>query len=293
MKLIHYVVNGERKYGFLVGGRIIVSDLISEILGIDLPKDILDFILRWSEININLTLLKGFEELLEGSILLQNLERILAPITHPPKIICLGLNYSTHTKEWKVKPPSEPIVFMKPRTTIIGPFDDIFSPSITKELDYEVELAVIIGKECKRISEYEASEYILGYMVLNDITARDLQRREKQWFMGKGMDTFAPIGPWIVTKDELNLNNLRLTTKVNGMLRQDGSTRDMIFKVDYLISWLSKGITLEPGDIISTGTPSGVGAYMDPPSFLKEGDVIEANIEGIGSLRNKIKFEKI
>ncbi|MCP8311029.1 MAG: fumarylacetoacetate hydrolase family protein [Candidatus Methylarchaceae archaeon HK02M1] len=220
-------------------------------------------------------------------------KKILAPVTHPPKIICLGLNYKTHAIEWEVNPPSKPIVFMKPRTTIIGPYDDIVSPSIAKKLDYEVELAVVIGKKCKRVSEDKASDFILGYMVLNDVTARDLQRREKQWFMGKGLDTFAPTGPWIITKDELNVDNLRLTTRVNGELRQDGSTRDMIFKVDYLVSWLSKGITLEPGDIISTGTPSGVGAYMNPPSFLEEGDIVEVNIEGIGGLRNRVKFEKV
>ncbi|MCP8304280.1 MAG: fumarylacetoacetate hydrolase family protein [archaeon] len=293
MKLVHYREGRERKYGFLVGKRIMGSELASKIFGIDLPKDISDFILSWSRLNNDLALVKGLEDHLQEGIPLERVKKILAPITHPPKIICLGLNYKTHAMEWKVPPPSEPIVFMKPRTAIIGPYDDIVSPSITKKLDYEVELAVVIGKECKRISEDKASDYILGYMVLNDITARDLQRREKQWFMGKGLDTFAPIGPWIVTKDELNVDNLRLTTRVNGERRQDGSTRDMIFKVDYLISWLSKGITLEPGDVISTGTPSGVGVYMNPPSFLKEGDIVEVSIEGIGSLRNRVRFEKI
>jgi len=282
----------ERNYGFLIGERIISNELISKIFSIDLPTDISDFILNWSSIKNNLAIVDGFENYLHKGIPLKKIGKMLAPVIQPPKIICLGLNYKSHTIEWKSTPPSEPLVFMKPRTTIIGPYDDIVSPSLTEKLDYEVELAVIIGKKCKRISRDEASDFILGYMVLNDVTARDIQSKEKQWFMGKGLDTFAPTGLWIVTKDELDVDDLRLTTRVNGEVRQDGSTKDMIFKIDYLIYWLSKGLTLEPGDIISTGTPSGVGMYMTPPSFLKEGDIVEVNIEGIGSLRNRVKFEK-
>ena len=291
MKLVQISESGKKKYGLVVGEKFIDSKSLAEVLNTDLPEDFSEFIQSWARLENSLQMAeKHLPYLTQGGLPLERV-RILAPVIHPPKIICLGLNYATHVNESNANPPSEPIVFMKPRTTIIGPYDDIVSPSITDQLDYEVELAVVIGKDCRRISENVALDYVLGYMVLNDVTARDLQRREKQWFRAKGLDTYAPTGPWIVTKDELNIDNLQLTTKVNGDLRQDGSTKDMIFKVNFLISWLSQGMTLEPGDIISTGTPSGVGVFMKQPTFLKEGDTVEAEVEGIGSLRNRVRFE--
>ena len=291
MKLVQISDAGKKKYGLVAGEKFIDSKYLAEVLNTDLPEDFSEFIQSWARLQNSLQMAEEHLSHPTQDGLPLDRVRILAPVIHPPKIICLGLNYATHVNESNANPPSEPIVFMKPRTTIIGPHDDIVSPSITHQLDYEVELAVVIGKECKRIGENDALDYVLGYMVLNDVTARDLQRRERQWFRAKGLDTYAPTGPWIVTKDELNIDDIRLTTKVNGELRQDGSTKDMIFKVKFLISWLSQGMTLEPGDIISTGTPSGVGVYMKQPTFLKEGDTVEAEVEGIGSLRNRVRFE--
>ncbi|WP_043933096.1 fumarylacetoacetate hydrolase family protein [Bacillus sp. EB01] len=218
---------------------------------------------------------------------------LLAPIPRPAKnVMCIGKNYAEHAIEMGSADdiPEHVMVFTKPPTAVIGPDKAIPSHSeITDQLDYEGELAVIIGKKGTGITKEEAKDYVFGYTILNDVTARDLQKRHKQYFLGKGLDGSAPMGPWIVTKDEIpHHGNLGIQTKVNGEIRQDSNTKHLIFPIEQLIEDLSKGMTLEPGDIIATGTPAGVGKGFKPPKFLKSGDTIEIMIEGIGVLKNTV-----
>jgi 2-keto-4-pentenoate hydratase/2-oxohepta-3-ene-1,7-dioic acid hydratase in catechol pathway len=215
-----------------------------------------------------------------------------APIPRPRKnIVCLGLNYLDHVEEGGAKPPEVPVFFTKAPTSVIGPNDDIIYPRATGMLDYEVELSLVLGKRGKYISRGEAYDYVAGYMVFNDVTARDLQRRHRQWFKGKSCDTFSPMGPCIVTPEEVgDPMNLNMWLKVNGEVRQSSNTGRMIFDIPEIISVLSDGMTLEPGDIIATGTPSGVG-MTDPNKLLRPGDIVEAGIEGIGTLRNRVVAE--
>jgi 2-keto-4-pentenoate hydratase/2-oxohepta-3-ene-1,7-dioic acid hydratase in catechol pathway len=221
-----------------------------------------------------------------------NLDRakILAPVASPPKIICLGRNYREHAEEQGVPVPTEPVIFMKPRTAIIGPEDSIVKPTFVNELDYEAELAVIIGKRGKNIPTEKAREHIFGYTCFNDVSARDIQFKDKQWTRGKSFDTFAPMGPCITTRNEIDdPNNLWIKTKVNGELRQNSSTRNMVFNVYQLVHELSRIMTLEPCDVIATGTPAGVGFATKPrPKFLSPGDTVEISIQNIGTLRNTV-----
>jgi 2-keto-4-pentenoate hydratase/2-oxohepta-3-ene-1,7-dioic acid hydratase in catechol pathway len=214
----------------------------------------------------------------------------LAPVSSPPKIICLGLNYRDHAEEAGADIPDEPIIFMKPRTAIVGPDEPIIRPNFVKELDYEAELAIVIGKKGKNISVSEAEKYVFGYTAFNDISAREIQFRDRQWTRGKSFDTFAPIGPCITTADQIgNPSNLNIRTRVNGELRQDSSTKNMVFNVYEVIHHISRVMTLEPCDIIATGTPAGVAVFMKPtPKFLSPGDLVEVEIENIGTLRNKV-----
>lgn len=219
--------------------------------------------------------------------------KFLAPIPRPRKnIFCVGKNYVEHAIEMGSKEdiPEHVMVFTKAPTTVIGHTDNILEHGeVTEQLDYEGELAVVIGKRGKGIKKEEALDYIFGYTILNDITARDLQKKHKQFFIGKSLDTSAPMGPWIVTKDSIpNPNELNITTMVNGEIRQKSNTKHFIFSIEEVIHVLSKGMTLEPGDIIATGTPAGVGKGFNPPRFLKGGDSIEIAVEGIGTLFNKV-----
>ncbi len=220
-----------------------------------------------------------------------NLPDKLDPPVNPRKLMCLGRNYAEHAKETGHTPPKEPVFFSKAPSATIGHGHDIIYPDIVTQLDYEVELAVIIGKEGKHISMENAWDYVAGYTIMNDVSARDHQfRYDQQWFVGKSFDTFAPIGPWIVDKYEIiDPNNLDLKTWVNGEIRQKSNTSYMIFKIDFLISFISNVLTLEKGDVISTGTPSGVAMGMNEQKFLKPGDVIEMEIENIGKLINTVK----
>jgi len=216
--------------------------------------------------------------------------KVLAPILSPPKIVCLGLNYRDHAAEARASLPDEPIIFMKPRTAVVGPDDAIVKPSFVKQLDYEAELAVVIGKKGKNIVVEEAEKHIFGYTCFNDVSARDIQFKDKQWTRGKSFDTFAPMGPYITTTDQIgDPTNLWVRAWVNGELRQNGSTSSMVFNVYQIVHELSRVMTLEPCDIIATGTPAGVGFAMKPePKFLKEGDIVEMEVEKIGKLRNKV-----
>ena len=220
-------------------------------------------------------------------------ERIGACVNKPGKFVAIGLNYSDHAKETGANPPSEPIVFMKATSSINGPNDDIEISKGSQKLDWEVELGIIIGKETKNISEEEAHESILGYCLVNDISEREWQiEKMGQWVKGKSHDTFGPIGPYIVTKDEISdVNNLNLSLDINGKRMQTGNSKTMIFNVYYLVSYLSKFMSLQPGDIITTGTPPGVGMGMKPQVFLKEGDNIRLSIDNLGEQNSKVVAE--
>jgi len=211
------------------------------------------------------------------------------PVTSPGKILAVGLNYAAHARETNAKLPESPLIFSKCTTALIGPGHDIRLPRISDKVDYEGELAVIIGRRATSVRADRAYEYVAGYSVMNDVTARDLQRREHQWVRAKGLDTFAPCGPWMVTRDEISdPNNLDIELRVNGEVRQKSNTSDLIFKVPELIEFITQDLTLRPGDIITTGTPSGVGFTMQPPIFLKAGDLVEITIEKIGTLVNPV-----
>jgi 2,4-diketo-3-deoxy-L-fuconate hydrolase len=220
--------------------------------------------------------------------------RLGSPLARPSKIVCIGLNYADHAKETNATPPAEPVIFMKATTAIVGPNDDIIIPKNSKKTDWEVELAVVIGKKASYVSEADAMDYVAGYVLHNDVSEREFQiERGGTWDKGKGCDTFAPIGPFFATKDEItDPHNLRLWLKVNGKTMQDGTTANFIFNIPHLVSYTSQFMTLLPGDIISTGTPAGVGLGMKPPVYLKAGDVVELGIDGLGEARQVVKAYK-
>ena len=210
------------------------------------------------------------------------------PIPDPDKIICLGLNYLSHAQEAGFKAPEVPILFAKFRNALTGPTGPICLPGLSEEIDYEGELAVVIGRQCKDIPEENALEYVAGYMAFHDVSARDLQFRSGQWLSGKALDTFAPCGPALVINEISDPQTLNIVTRLNGQTLQQSNTQHMIFSVARTISYISQLMTLEPGDIIATGTPEGVGFKRTPPIFLKGGDVVEVEIEKIGTLRNPV-----
>jgi len=216
--------------------------------------------------------------------------RLCAPIPRPGKIVAIGLNYRDHSLEQGVAPPSAPLFFAKFPTSVTGPHDPIVLPAGDPQVDYEAELAVIIGRRAKSVAEAEAMEYVGGYTVLNDVSARKWQFADKQWVRGKSCDTFCPIGPWLTTRDEVpDPHLLDITAHVNGVTLQDSNTSKLIFRIPQLIAYISASITLEPGDIIATGTPEGVGVFRKPPIFLKAGDIVEVEIAGLGRLRNPVQ----
>lgn len=215
--------------------------------------------------------------------------KLRAPIARPGKITCVGLNYADHAREQGIEPPSSPIFFLKGSNTICGPGDAVVIPPNTEQPDFEAEFAVVIGKPGRRIPEERAWDHVAGYMILHDVTARDMQHDDKQWFRGKSCDTFAPTGPWIVTKDEVpDPHNLRISLTLNGVTMQDSSTSNLIFKIPFLVSYLSQSVTWETGDLISTGTPPGVGVFRKPPVFLKSGDTMSVTVEKLGTLTNPV-----
>jgi 2-keto-4-pentenoate hydratase/2-oxohepta-3-ene-1,7-dioic acid hydratase in catechol pathway len=219
--------------------------------------------------------------------------KLLPPIQEVYKIICLAFNYTDQSNwvRFGRNPPSEPVIYLKPRTCLIGPTDDILCPKFVKQLDYEGELALAIGSKCKNVSTKESPEYIAGYFVLNDVSARDVQFIDKQYTRAKGFDTFGPCGPWLTTVDEtIDPCNLHITTKVNGDTRQDSSTANLVLKVNEIISKLSKVMTLEPGDIVSTGTPSGTALSLSSDlKYLRHNDIVEVEIEKIGKITNRVR----
>lgn len=216
--------------------------------------------------------------------------RIGCPVARPSKIICIGLNYSDHARETGMAIPAEPIIFMKSTTALSGPNDNIIIPKDSVKTDWEVELAVVMEKKASYVDESEAMNYVAGFALHNDVSEREFQlEKGGTWDKGKGCDSFAPIGPWLVTKDEIkNINDMRLWLKVNDTMMQDGTTANFIFNIPHLVSYTSRFMTLLQGDIISTGTPAGVGLGMKPPVYLKEGDIIESGIDGLGRAKQKL-----
>ena len=211
------------------------------------------------------------------------------PAVHPSKILAIGRNYVDHAIEGGAVPPQAPLIFNKLPNSLSAHNAPIVLPTISQRVDYEAELAVVIGRRAKRVSEADALDYVFGYTLINDVSARDLQFGDGQWTRGKGLDTFAPLGPFITTRDEIaDVQTLKIEGHLNGQVMQSSNTGKMIFQVAYLVSYLSQGMTLEPGDVIATGTPEGVGAFRDPPVLLKPGDVYEVEIEGLGTLRNPV-----
>lgn len=291
MKIVKYQYKGKENYGIMQSEKLVCLTDLAKNYEIDLPNTIEDFIKSpTAEKNAERILAETTSSELDAFSIPISKARLLTPIVSPPKILCLGLNYASHVNETNEKRPDQPVVFMKPNTTVIGPNDKIIKRPFVEQLDYEAELAIVIGKQAKDIAISEAPNYVFGYTILNDVSARDFQFKGSQWTPGKSFDTFAPIGPCITTRKQVpNINNLAIKTWVNGELRQDGNTRDMIFSVSEIIYHLSRIMTLKPCDIIATGTPSGVGMAMRPQKWLNVNDKVKIEIEGIGILDNTVE----
>ena len=274
-----------------------IGALISENEIVDLTSLVSKENLSATEILSFFNLENGFlekakTEIGQGNLPTLNREeiKICAPIPHPNKIICIGLNYRDHAEESGAEIPKSPIIFSKFSTCIIGSGEAILLPAKSVQVDYEAEFAVIIGRRAKNVSADDAMDYVFGYANFNDVSARDFQFADGQWVRGKSCDTFAPVGEYVVTKDEIaDPHNLRIQFRLNNKTLQDSNTGELIFKISELIEFLSQSITLEPGDIVATGTPPGVGFARKPPIFLKDGDTAEVEIEGLGILSNVVK----
>lgn len=292
MKLVSAVQNGDSFIGMVKDDSVINVSALAASMEKEMPYTLLEGVQQGEEFTSAVQALVNSAKASDYTYRLEEIQ-LLAPIPRPPKnVFCIGKNYRDHAIEMgsEADIPEDIMVFSKVPTAVIGHEEGIPSHSkVTDQLDYEGELAVVIGKTGTAISKAEAMDYVFGYTIINDITARDLQQKHKQFLLGKSLDGTCPMGPWIVHHSEIsNPENLMIETKVNGEVRQKGSTSDFIFDIRTMIAELSKGMTLEAGDIIATGTPAGVGKGMKPPVFLKAGDTIEITIEGIGTLRNEI-----
>lgn len=298
MRLLTYERDGSPRLGLLLEDRVVDAAEASLALGgPTLPDDMLVFIGQGAAAQERaqrvVEALSADREALKRSSRSLAETRLLAPIPRPRRnLVCAGLNYAEHAAESRVTQglPEHPVYFTKPPSTVIGPETPIpWHGHVSQRIDWEVELVAVIGRPGRDIPEERALEHVFGYTIGNDISARDLQSRHQQWYKGKGLDGFCPLGPWIVTSDELlDPQEVRLRLRVNGATKQNASTADMIFSVARLIAVLSLGMTLEPGDLLLTGTPSGVGFARQPPEYLQPGDVVEAEIDGIGLLRNVV-----
>ena len=280
MKLIRWGTEGEEKTG------VIINDVKYDTtaFGEDYDENFFE--------NDGLNRLEAFIAAQEGQLtVVSDEERLGSPIGRPSKLICIGLNYGDHARETGAALPPEPIIFMKSTTAVVGPNDDIVIPKKSVKTDWEVELAVVIGKKASYVEKEEALDYVAGYVLHNDVSEREFQlERNGTWDKGKGCDTFAPLGPFLATPSELgDVNQLRLWLSVNGEMMQDGNTSNFIFDVPFVISYISQFMTLLPGDVISTGTPAGVGLGFKPPVYLKPGDVVELGIDGLGSAKQLVK----
>lgn len=303
MRIITFQVNSQTRWGALKENQVIDLNLAYAMYLASrgqepqyLAQNVLDFIERgesaWDVARATLEFLG--DRVIEGVMFPLHKVKLLAPIPRPPAIIGIGLNYRDHARETGKPFPPVPILFAKLSSSVIGPYDPIHvHPDVTQRADYEAELGVVIGRRATRVQPAEALEYVFGFTVINDVSARDLQHGAEaggQWVRGKSLDTFCPMGPSIVTRDEVpDPQNLALYTRLNGQVLQDSNTREMIFSVRDLIAFISQGITLEPGVVIATGTPHGVGDARRPPIYLKKGDLVEIEVEGIGKLRNPVE----
>jgi 2-keto-4-pentenoate hydratase/2-oxohepta-3-ene-1,7-dioic acid hydratase in catechol pathway len=279
MKLIRWGAEGSEKTGVIIGD----NWYDTSALGLDYNEAFFA--------NNGLEQLAQFLKENEGKLeQISKEERLGAPIARPSKIVCIGLNYVDHARETNANIPAEPIIFMKSTTAMVGPNDDIIIPRNSVKTDWEVELAVVIGKKASYVEESEALHYVAGYALHNDVSEREFQiERGGTWDKGKGCDTFAPIGPFLATPDEVgDVDNLRLWLTVNGETMQDGNTKDFIFNVPNVVSYVSQFMTLLPGDVISTGTPAGVGLGFKPPIYLKPGDVVELGIDNLGTSKQRV-----
>ena len=285
MKIARLVRDGNETYGLVRDGNVATKDSIIMQTGVPLPFNIMDFLFEgWYD---------EIKDKISSTVFQDKLEMfsLLDPLPNPSKIICLTFNYPKHAKEQNYESTKEPVIFIKPRTTLCGTGSEIRCPNFVKQLDYEIELAIIIGKTCKNIDEISAKNYVFGYMVFNDVSARDIQMQDKQFTRGKSFDTFAPCGPWITTVDEItDVDNLQMITRINGRVRQNSSTNNMFINIPSIVSKLSKVMTLEKGDIITTGTPEGVALNNPDIPFLKNGDKIDMEIEKLGKIQNTVKF---
>lgn len=300
MKLLTYLTSdNEQRAAFIHNNKAVDLEDFGEVVNFPLPSTILELIDMGFEVIDEIHSLLGDVTEVELNEISYDLDeiQILAPIPKPRKnIIGIGLNYTEHvaesarTLDTTGKLPQKPIIFSKPPTTVTGPNTNILlNPKLTQQLDWEVELAVVIGKKGKYVAKENAMDYVFGYTIINDISARDC-RREGQWIVSKGQDTFAPMGPYLITKDEIeNPHNLNLSLKLNGVEKQNSNTKFMLFNINDLIEDLSTVFTIEPGDIIATGTPAGVGAGRNPQEWMKDGDVVECYVEKIGKLTNTVK----
>lgn len=280
MKLIRFGEAGAERPGLLLadGRKVAAPDFVADYNESFFSGDGLTRLREWVERDVG-----GAVEIPDGT-------RLGAAVARPSKIVCVGLNYRSHAEETHAAIPTEPVLFMKASSAWSGPFDDVEIPPGAEKVDWEVELAVVIGRKTKRVMESEALDFVAGYGIMVDYSERSWQKeRGGQWSKGKSSDTFAPFGPWLVTTDELpDAGNLPLNLKVNGQGMQDGSTSDLIFPVPHLISYISQFMTLLPGDVISTGTPSGVGAGRIPPLFLRPGDVVEVTVGSLGTQKQTL-----
>lgn len=284
MKLIRFGAEGKEKPGVQLdnGKRIDVSAFVSDYNEDFFGNEGIEKLSAWLNDNES-----ACPEINDS-------ERLGAPLARPSKIVCVGLNYAQHAAEAGMEIPKEPVLFFKSTTALVGPNDDVIIPKNSEKTDWEVELAIVIGKKASYVEEADAFDHIAGYVLHNDVSERAFQiERSGQWCKGKGCDTFAPVGPFIATKDEIkDPNNLNLWLKLNGETMQNSSTSDFIFNVQHVVSHISQFMTLLPGDIISTGTPFGVGLGLNPPVYLKEGDVMELGIEGLGVSKQNVKRYK-
>jgi 2-keto-4-pentenoate hydratase/2-oxohepta-3-ene-1,7-dioic acid hydratase in catechol pathway len=298
MRLVSYGDDSALRCGIETDNSIYDTSAIAHAAGLSLDYDTVDWTKTKEVIGAGdrvLRLLestaKGVKEsrLNSGIKLAPKNARLGPPVPDPDKIICLGLNYRDHAEEANLPVPKVPLLFAKFRNSLTGPVDEIELPDASESVDYEAELAVVIGQTAKNVSEENALEYVFGAMAMNDVSARDVQLATSQWMAGKAIDTFAPCGPALVSLDELgDIQNLRIQARVNGRVVQDSNTGNMIFRVSYIVSYLSQLMTLVPGDIIATGTPAGVGFKREPPILLKDGDLVEVEVERIGRLANPV-----
>ena len=287
MKIARLSHNGNETYGFIKGDKVSTKDEITYLTGVPIAQNVKDFLFDgwYDEIKNKIKDLPYGENVSKY--------KLLPPIPNPNKIICLAFNYVDHAREQGLQAPEDPAIVIKPRTALNSTNSYITCPDFVTQLDYEIELALIIGKNCKNISVENATNAIFGYMILNDVSARDIQFKDKQFTRGKSFDSFAPCGPWITTADEIkNPQDLKMVTKINGEIRQNSSSSNMFIKIPEIVSKLSKVMTLEKGDIISTGTPAGVMLNKPNAVFLKDGDKVEMEIENLGTLNNTIKIVK-